>query len=92
MPFFTRKFTKTDAFFVSLSTLFFLVMSLILAIGNYLRMTTAIGLAHTQSKQLELCLDHAQNMDAWWIGKWLIALVMTPVFSRIYYTNIKQPR
>jgi len=89
MGFFTSRFTLKDAFYVCLVGMVFLWFSVIAAITNYANVTTSLGLARTQQVQLQTCLDYAQQVDGWWIGRWAVSLVLTPIAARIYYVNIK---
>lgn len=89
MGFFTAKFTLKDAFYISLINCIFLWFSVIAAITNYGTVTAELALARTQQAQLKTCLDYAGNVDGWWISKWLIAAILTPIAARIYYTKIK---
>jgi len=89
MGFFTARFSLKDAFWVCLVPMIFLWFSVIAAITNYANVTTALGLARTQQMQLKTCMEYAEYNDGWWIARWTISLLLTPIGARIYYVNIK---
>lgn len=89
MGFFTSKFTKTDAFFVSLSNIAVFILTYFMAVGKYSMMGKKMKESTTLTSQFTTCLEYANSVDAWWGSQLLFAIILTPVIFRFYLSHIK---
>lgn len=58
--------------------------------SNTLQENWACSLAKAQHEEFQNMAKYATNVDALWITKWILTIIVTQIVARFYYSRIKK--